>query len=263
VSESTSEPLFTIVTVCLDAGEHVSEALASVVEQSFGDYEYVVVDGGSVDGTHAVLQHYEKRFAGKMRWIAEPDEGLYFAMNKALGLARGTYVVFVGADDRLARDALSAVARVVTRQSPPDIVAGSVHVFGPHGSWDEAPHDYRKPGKLAKRAPARHQSIFVRRERILAAGGFNTQFRIAADYDLYLRLVEAGASQELIPDMLSEFRLGGVSSTNALATAKDYRDVRLEHDATRWVEQVVMVKSALAATLVGEWKRLTHRPGRV
>ena len=83
----------------------------------------------------------------------------------------------------------------------------------------------------AQRAPARHQSIFVRTAALRSVGGFDTRYRIAADYDAYLRLLEAGATQHLIADELSEFRLGGASSTNALDTARDYRDIRIAHGA--------------------------------
>jgi glycosyltransferase involved in cell wall biosynthesis len=240
-------PLFSVITVCLNAAEHLAQAMSSVACQSYSDYEYVIVDGGSTDGTHDIIRALEPDFSGRLRWTAGPDVGLYDAMNKALALATGTYVVFLGADDRLAPGALGHVAAAVSGPQPPDMVCGAVHVFGPDGSWDELPVDHRREGRVPKRAPARHQSIFVNRDMILAAGGFDLRYRIAADYDLYLRLLATGASQVLIPQMLSEFRLGGVSSSNALATAREYRDVRIAHGAGRWFQEAVMWKSVAAA----------------
>ena len=256
-----ASPLFTIVTVCLDSAAHIAEAIESVLDQTFGDFEYVIVDGGSTDGTLDVVREYERRVGGRIRCVSEPDEGLFDAMNKALSLAKGEYVEFLGADDRLEPGGLAVVAAVVRADPRPDIVCGATYVFGPDGSWRE-PARTKVRGGLAQRAPARHQSIFVRRDAILSAGGFDLRFRIAADYELYLRLVEAGNREVLIGDTLSQFRLGGASSINALATAREYRDARIAHGASPLLQEIVMLKSALAATLFAAWKHAVRLGGR-
>jgi len=249
-----SAPMFSIITVCLDAKVHLAEALDSVLAQDSGDYEYIVADGGSTDGTVELLRAYEPQFGGRMEWVSEPDEGLFDAMNRALTRASGEYVVFLGADDRLLPGALEAVRTSLAVPVPPDIVCGGAHVFGPHASWDEQASRKVRRG-LPQRAPARHQSIFVRREALIAVGGFDCRFPIASDYEAYLRLVESGCTETLIDETLSDFRLGGVSSTNALATARGYREVRVLHGASPLVEGIVMWKSALAATVFALWKR--------
>lgn len=253
-------PLFSIVTVCLDARDHLAEAIESVLAQEYRDYEYVLVDGGSTDGTQDIIRGFDPRFGGRMRWVSESDSGLYDAMNKGLATARGTYVEFLGADDRLAPGALAAVAAALAVEPPPHIVCGSTRVIGPHGTWGEAPRKVLRRG-LAQRAPSRHQSIFTRREDLAALGGFDLRYRIAADYDLYLRLLDAGASEALIGDQLSEFRLGGASSVSAWDTARDYRDVRIAHGASPIAERLVLAKSALSAQAFALWKRLTTRAG--
>jgi hypothetical protein len=106
--------------------------------------------------------------------------------------------------------------------------------------------------------PSSHQATFVRRERIAEVGGFDPRFRIAADYDLYLRLIQAGATEVLVSDVLADFRLGGVSSRSARDTARDYRAVRIAHGATPVVETLVMVKAALGATVFAAWTWLLH-----
>jgi glycosyltransferase involved in cell wall biosynthesis len=256
VSDTANAPLFTVATVCLNDAAALPGALDSALAQDGALYEYVVADGGSSDGTLALLRAYEDRFAGRLRWRSEPDDGLYDAMNKALRTAVGEYIVFLGADDRLAPGALAAVAEAVHHGSAPDIVCGATHVVGDSTAWDEPPRSFADH-RIPKRAPARHQSIFVRRERALAAGGFDLRFPIAADYDLYLRLVEGGASERLIPETLSEFRLGGVSNRSALRTALEYRAVRVAHGADPIVQMIIALKSALAATLVAWWMRVT------
>jgi len=254
----SDHPLFSIVTVCLNAETHIAAAVESVRAQDRADYEYLVVDGGSKDGTIDVLRTYESRFDGRLQWVSEPDHGLYDAMNKGLALAHGEYVGFLGADDHLRPGALGAVARALSAVPRPDIVFGATHVFGPSGVWDETPRRVTRRG-LPARVPASHQSTFVRRAAIETVGGFDQRFGIAADYDLYLRLVAAGGTEVFVDDVLSEFRLGGASSRSARATAREYRDIRVAHGANRAIEELVMLKSAAAATAFAAWMRLFHR----
>lgn len=105
-SSASGRPLLSIVTVALNAAPHIERCIQSVLRQSFSDYEYLIVDGGSKDGTLDIVRRYEHRIA---RWISEEDRGLYHAMNKAVGLARGRWIYFLGADDGM-RDCLEAVA---------------------------------------------------------------------------------------------------------------------------------------------------------
>lgn len=254
-------PLFSIITVCLNAEAHLAEAIESVLAQSENDYEYLVSDGGSADGTLDLLRSYEPRFGGRMKWVSERDEGIYDAMNRSLARASGTYVQYLGADDRLRPGALDVVARAVASPAGPSIVCGGTHVFGPTGEWDESPRRVIRRG-LPARAPASHQAVFVRREDILGAGGFDLRYVIAADYDLYLHLVEAGCTEVFVDEILVDFRLGGVSSRDALATAREYRDVRVAHGANRAIEELVMLKSAAATTAHATYVRLFGRaPG--
>jgi glycosyltransferase involved in cell wall biosynthesis len=246
----TQGPLFSIITVCLNAEDHITEALRSVSLQDHGSFELLVVDGGSTDGTLEIIRGFESDFGARMRWTSEPDSGLYDAMNKGLRASRGRYVVYLGADDRLAPDALRVVERVLQEYEWPDIVAGSVRVFGGATQWVEQPRSYASR-RMPKRAPVRHQSIFVSRQVLLEVGGFDTGYRVAADYELYLRLLKSGVREILIPDTLSEFGLGGISSSHALRTAREYRDVRVAHGANRVWQQLVMAKSVVAAKLVG------------
>jgi len=243
-------PLFSIIIVCLDAEAHIAEALRSVVEQEHESYELVVVDGGSADGTIDIIRDFEARLGERMRWFSGPDSGLYDAMNKGLQIATGRYVVYLGADDRLVPGALDAVERSLRTHDWPEILAGAVRVVGAAREWTELPQSFASR-RIPKRAPARHQSLVVNRCALVEASGFDTRYRIAADYDLYLRLLEAGAREALISEMLSEFRLGGISSRSASRTAREYRDVRVAHGGSRIVQHLLMAKSVAAATVVG------------
>ena len=258
--DDQGSPLFSVIIACLNAQEHIAEALRSVADQRYESFELVVVDGGSTDATLDIIRGFEAELDGRMRWTSGPDNGLYDAMNKGLSTATGRYVQFLGADDRLAYGALETVERALHAHKWPEIVAGSVRVFGGDTEWVERPRSYASR-RLPKRAPARHQSIFVARQALADVGGFAQRFRIAADYDLYLKLVRAGAREALVDDVLSEFRLGGVSSANVVHTARDYRDVRVAHGSSRAWQQLVLAKSVAAARLVGG-VRQTHTADR-
>ncbi len=252
--------LCSIITVSLNAERHIAEALESVLVQAPGTYEMIVVDGVSTDATLEIVRGLEPEFDGRLTLRSERDSGLYDAMNKGLSMARGRYVAYLGADDCLAPGALAAVERAAAPDGWPEIVCGATRVFSATDSWVEPPHSFAHR-RMPKRAPTRHQSMFVSRELSTRVGGFDTAYRIAADYELYLRLVEAGARELLLAETLSEFRLGGVSSVNALRTAREYRDVRVAHGASRLGQQAVMLKSVLASKLHAASRSLVPRPG--
>lgn len=250
---ATSTPRFTVAIVCFNAADHIAEALASVATQETRDFELLVIDGASTDGTLAVVESWRDRIGGTLRVLSEPDDGLFHAMNKALRLAAGEYLVYLGADDRLTPDALAQVEAALAA-NPVDIVCGGTRVVGEGGGWTERAELVVRRG-LPRSAPTRHQSIFVRADVLREAGGFDPRYRIAADYDLYLRLWEAGRSELLVPAVLSEFRLGGVSSRDARATAREYRDIRIAHGANPLTERAVMYKAILGVWLFA----LRHR----
>ena len=93
-----------IVTATYNAAHTLRDTIESVLAQDYGDIEYIVVDGASTDGTLALLHSYESRFDGRMRWVSEPDKGIYDAMNKGVKMATGDWIYFLGCDDYLYPD---------------------------------------------------------------------------------------------------------------------------------------------------------------
>lgn len=259
-NEHRGTPLFTIVMATLNAERHIAEALDSVAAQTMTDYELIVVDGASSDSTMDIVRDREPLFQTRLRAVSQPDSGIYAAMNSGVGLANGAYIQFLGADDRLTRNALAIVAAAV-EHSGPQVVCGATRVFDDRHEWIEAPRQFA--GRVPKRAPARHQSIFVDTDLVRAIGGFDTSYRIAADYDLFLRLVERGASVELVDAVLSEFRLGGVSSSSLTATADEYRRIRIAHGSNRMVESLVFAKSLAAAKIASVLRSNGISRGRI
>ena len=91
--------LFSIITVCFNSEKTIEQTIKSVLEQSFQNYEYIIVDGASKDCTVDIIRRYEPMFKGKLKWISEPDNGIYDAMNKGIGMARGELIGIINSDD--------------------------------------------------------------------------------------------------------------------------------------------------------------------
>lgn len=202
-------PLLSIVTPCLDAASTLREALASVPADPA--IEHVVVDGGSTDGTVELLQT-----AGGVRFVSEPDRGLSDAMNKGVAMARGEYIGWLNADDYYLPGALRPVLDAL-EGGPPWLTAPCLIIDGDG-------REIRRGVTRYKRFFLRHYgrrsllvqnyvaapSTFVRRETLLAVGGFDERFRYSMDYDLWLRLARL-ADPVVLDEPVTAFRMAGGS----------------------------------------------------
>lgn len=163
-------PLISIVTVVLNAARTLERTIQSVVQQRFRDYEYVVIDGGSTDGSLDILRKYEPVIA---YWRSEPDSGLYDAMNKAARAARGQWILFVGADDVLVAD-LAQIAPLLAKRNT--IYYGDVYMTGRGKRYDGAFSGY----KLMFNNICQ-QAIFYPRS-VFESHSFDTRYRLWADH---------------------------------------------------------------------------------
>src|SRR5260221_859630 len=178
----------TVITVTKNSGASLQRCITSVAEQTHAWTEYIIVDGASTDHTLATIERHSHTVS---RYISESDTGIYNAMNKGLRLATGDYIHFLGADDYfLDSGVLSGVAEVL--EAPPDcgLAYGGISVRFPDGSErlhmpppPEEALDVLVCGCLP------HQASFASRRTFELAGGFNERYRIAGDYDWFLRVV--------------------------------------------------------------------------
>ena len=117
-----------IVTTSYNSVRTLRDTMDSVLRQGYTDYEYIVVDGASKDGTVELIREYEPRFEGRMRWVSEPDSGIYDAMNKGIAMATGDVVGILNSDDfYTSDDILSAIAETFSRPDATDAIYGDVH----------------------------------------------------------------------------------------------------------------------------------------
>ena len=202
-----------VVTVCLNARDTIAEAVQSIHEQSHGDVEHIVVDGGSDDGTLAILEKHRDRIS---TLVSEPDRGLYFAMNKGIGAATGDYLGFLNADDVYHHaHVLESVATALAGGQPDAAHADLVYVDREEPSrvvryWQSRPY---VPGMFEAGWHPAHPTLFVRTELLREIGGFDTRYRYHADFDLMVRLfVHRKISSVYVPEILVRMRTGGQST---------------------------------------------------
>ncbi len=210
---------FSIITVCRNAATTIASALDSVAAQRHGAVQHIVIDGASTDDTATVAKAH-MRASGIV--VSEADNGIYDAMNKGLARATGDVVAFLNADDHYAHaDVLGAVAADLER-SGADALFGDVAFFDP-AAPDVVVRRYRsghfRPSRLRWGWMPAHPATFVRRAAYDAVGGFRQDFRIAADFDMTIRLFADGRHSYVHRDeVLTRMATGGVS-TRGLAAA--------------------------------------------
>lgn len=201
---TAKRPLISIVTVVFNGEHFIGKTLTSLKNQNFDDYEYIVVDGGSIDNT---LKAIEASGVNVTQLISEKDNGIYDAMNKAIALASGEWIAFLNAGDQFVDNVLSTSAKIL-REPAIDILYGDVFI-DKDGllELDEA----RDISLLNHDLPFCHQSTFVR-SGILKQLRFSDNYKICADYDFFLRAAKSGARFKKVNFPIAIFEYGGISS---------------------------------------------------
>lgn len=239
-------PLFSIITPTYNCGEKLTATVESVLSQQSGLAEMIVVDGGSTDGaTRAALARCE----GRVRVISEPDKGLYDAMNKGIGLARGRYLNFQGAGDTLRPDALERLAPQMP-EDPLWFVYGRVFL-------KTAGHEHGEPfTKMTLRnGNIPHQGVFYERSIFDLVGLYDLDYKTGADYVMAMRCYrEGGIRKKYIDLVVADYEGGGVSETAP--------ETKLDRDLPRLILQNLGVAPFLV-WLAGKVVPMRLRDARV
>lgn len=215
-------PLFSVITICLNEAGGIRRTCESVLSQTFEDFEWLAIDGGSTDGTLEILEEYADRLD---ILVSRPDHGIYHAMNRGAALASGEYLVFMNGGDRFF-DADSL--RQVAVANPTDVIIGDVQ-HG-HDGAEFLTYPETLPPRWLLKNMLPHQAAFIRRDIFQRCGGYNEAFRIAGDYELFVRLLKVyGASYYHVSSVIAVFGSGGISQS---ATHRALR--KRENHCVRW-----------------------------
>ncbi|ADK83334.1 glycosyltransferase family 2 protein [Sediminispirochaeta smaragdinae] len=205
-------PLFSIITVCYNAKTTISNTINSVLNQSFTDFEYIIVDGGSTDGTLDIVNPYAEQ--RKLGLISESDDGIYDAMNKGIQLANGKYLNFLNADDTLCDESvLMSVADQIHNMPNKQIYYGNLLYRNRDGNIDQYFRPNQDIRNFLRDNCITQQALFYDKEVFSVVGKFNSRIRIVGDYEWLLRAVFRKKITSYYMNVnISNFTIGGVST---------------------------------------------------
>ena len=225
------KPLVTIITSVRNGGKHLEESIQSVLNQSYDNIEYILVDGGSTDSTLQILRAHESQID---LWISEPDKGIYDAWNKALSHAHGDWIAFIGSDDVFYGAAVSSYVDFLRGQPPGlEFVSSRVElirdnqverVVGAPWNW----RTFASYMKIAHPGAMHSRALFER------LGCFDAAYKVSGDYELLLRARDRLAAAYL-PAVTLRMRVGGNSEFNPKEGAETLRAKVVSGGRNRWL----------------------------
>lgn len=205
---TTKQPIITIITVAYNVVNTIEKTILSVINQTYPDIEYIIIDGGSFDGTISIIEKYSSKIS---YWISEKDNGIYDAMNKGIEKANGKYIQFLNASDVLYKK--NTIQHIIENlpNNDVDVIYGNIIIERKNE------FQYMKPASLEtfkNRFPIYHPSTWVKSE-IMKKMKFDTTFSIAADFNFFRIIYFQKCQFHYIPIYFTIFDgIEGISSTN-------------------------------------------------
>lgn len=204
-------PKISIITISYNSAAHIEEAIQSVINQSYENIEYIIIDGGSTDGTLDIIDKYKDKID---YFVSEPDKGISDAFNKGINVASGDIIGIINSDDVLCERALYHVYNAYREDI--DVYRGKLLMFNDKKENVEQIPTLTWP-KIPLRMKVAHPSTFITRrayEKTKQENYYKLNCKYAMDFDLLLRLERAGCKSIYVPYILAKFRLGGTSQEN-------------------------------------------------
>ena len=226
------EPKISIITVSYNAVSTIEETILSVIKQSYVNIEYIIIDGGSTDGTLDIIKKYQSKIS---YWVSEHDNGIYDAMNKGIAYATGDWIYFLGADDLLVRDIINKVYPYLNLKQ--GIVYGNVYMIGKQKKYD---------GKLSslmlvtRNIP--HQATFYSK-KIFCNYSYNLEYVYLADYYLNLQCwKDPNIVFKYIPLTIAIYNDTSVSSVEIDRCFESRRGRLMLHNLPIWTAPYILYR---------------------
>lgn len=245
----SKNPLVSVATVVLNGEQHLQHCIDSIRCQSYGNIEYIVIDGGSTDGTLDIIADNRDVIS---RWVSEPDRGISDAFNKAIAGSSGEIIGILNSDDSYTPQAVAAVvASHIASRSHPSVYYGKIRYFSGTEEYTLVP----QLSKLWRYMSLFHPASFISRDLYDKHGTYRLDYRHAMDSELLHRFLAAGCRFEYVPDVLANFRLEGKSDREF---AKSYREFYLSvrrhnpHSLARAYMYVGILRKCILRTKLGQ-----------
>ncbi len=227
-NSQSKKQIISVITVCLNSARTIEQTIQSVLLQTYPHIEYIIIDGGSTDGTLEIIRRYESSI---QYWISEQDSGIYDAMNKGIDRARGDWIYFLGGDDNVYNNkVIESIFSNRENLDKYDLLYGDI-IYGGNRLFKSY------FGALLKiKNSIHHQGAFYRR-RLFNKFRYNTNLKALSDYELNLRLYLMGAKVFRLNQVVADCSEEGFSGHAKFAIYKDEMIIRKKYFP--WYEQII------------------------
>lgn len=202
-----------IVTTSYNSGATIEQTIKSVLSQKYNNYEHIIVDGASKDNTIEIVKKYENQYNGKLKYISEPDKGIYDAMNKGIQMATGDVIGLLNSDDVYADNQVLNKIATAFEENKCDGVYANLYYM----DYETMSKVYRKwisgTGKVEKGWIPAHPTLYLKREVYDKKGLYDLNYKVVSDYDFMVKLgLDKTIKLYYINDFLIHMRYGGASN---------------------------------------------------
>lgn len=220
--------ILSIITINRNNAEGLEKTIQSVASQTFKEFEYIVVDGASTDGSVEIIKRYESQFEGRLKWVSEPDTGIYNAMNKGIRMAECEYIQILNSADILAGDeVIEKMTDALEKHSYPDILYGNMIKDSVNGKkiCDKG-FAGRKPTMFDFiHGTLNHDPAYIKRSLFQKFGYYREDLPITADWRWYVEAIPFGGVNPQYVDIdVTVFDMNGVSETQIEKREKERSD---------------------------------------
>lgn len=248
-----------IITINRNNASGLKKTMQSVLDQSFKDFEYVVVDGASTDGSVEVIDGFVSAFGERLKWISEPDKGIYNAMNKGIRMAGGDYVEFLNSGDCLASTVVvDKMMGALGKESFPSIMYGNmIKVFPDGHRFKDLCFAGREISFLGfYTGTLNHSPAYIRKSLFEKYGMYDESLRIVSDWKWYLQAIILGEEKPVYADIdVTLFDMTGISETNKELDKAERRQVLPE-----LIPATVLADYEQYSSAIDQFKRLKRHP---
>ncbi|HLP04518.1 MAG TPA: glycosyltransferase family 2 protein [Paludibacter sp.] len=216
---NTFYPLVSIITVCYNSAKTIEQTILSVVHQTYSNIEYIIIDGGSTDGTLDIIEKYSDRIA---YFITEPDNGIYDAMNKGVRAANGEMIGIINSDDWYELSAIEKIVDIYSKNRMVDVIHGGIRMY----DNEKYLTTYCPKIKQLNLCMIPHPACFVTKAAYTKYGNYNLKYKIAADYELMARIYSSNGSFVFCNKILANLRMGGTSDLHKTQGGKESEEIK-------------------------------------
>lgn len=221
-------PKVSIITACYNNARTIEKTIFSVLNQTYVNIEYIIVDANSNDGTYEIIQRYKDRIA---QWIREPDTGIADAWNKGIEAATGSIIGLINADDCYTQEAVELAVHAILSHTDHGFVFSDLKIVDQNGHYQYTligNSDY--DNIISFDMPSiPHPTVFVKREVYTECGLFNTDYRSAMDYEFLLRIYKLGIKGYYCRHVWAIMMLGGESDSNYRHSHREVAKISIQY----------------------------------